>query len=167
MKRALTVLGMLFGLACISHAGTPMEAYYQGQSPLSGTTILASSAAASGGAFTLTVATPTVVNNGGLAVSGRNCFTKFVIQVSTAATVAFNDNNTTKWTLYGAGLGNSTTPNTLVLTEDHLGPWCTAAGDQFSIVVTQGSGTSTSAAQAVAVEGYTEYGGTANAGPMY
>lgn len=165
MKKLFAAFGLLFGLACVSHAGTPMETYFQGQFPLSGTTVIASSAAATGGAFTLTVATPTAINSGGSTYTGRLCFTKFVLEVSSSAVVAFNDNSTTKWTLYGSALGTGLN-NALVLSEDHLGPWCTAAGDQFSIAVTQGSGTNTTTQQSVAVEGYTEFGGSENQGNM-
>lgn len=166
MKKVLAVFGMLFGFACISHAGTPQETYFQGQAPLSGTTILASSAAVSGGAFTLTVATPTVINSGGSTYTGRICITKFVLQVSSVAVVTFNDNSTAKWVLYGGALGTGNT-NTLVLSDDHLAPWCIAAGDQLSVAITQGSGAATTAQQSVAVEGYSTYGGTENQGPMY
>lgn len=165
MKKLLATLGLMLGLIGVSHAGTPQETYFQSQAPLSGTTILVSSAATgSTGNITLTISTPTVINSGGGSYTGRNCFTRFIVQVSTSAVVTFKDNNTTVWTIYGAGLGTTGT-STLSLPEDHLGPWCTAAGDQTSIVVTNTGGLSTNA-QSINAEGYTTYGGTLNAGPM-
>src|ERR1700683_5644906 len=125
MKKYLVALGLLVGLAGISRAGTPQETYWQGQAPLSGTTIIASSSTASGstGAFTLTVATPTVINSGGGSYNGRICIKKFVIEVSSVATVTIKDNNTSDWTLYGAAIGTNVA-NTLQLTDDHLAPFC-------------------------------------------
>lgn len=165
MKKLLAVVGLFLGLGSFAHAGTPQETYFQGQAPLSGTTILASTASVtSAGTFVLTVATPTAINYGGGTYNGRNCFTKFVVQVPTTTVVTIADNLTTKWTLYGIGLGASGV-NTKDLIEDHLGPWCTAAGDQTVFTLTNTGGIST-VPQAINVEGYTTYGGTNNAGPM-
>lgn len=172
MKRAIAVFGLLFGLGFglsnVVHAGTPQETYYQGQPPLSANTVIASSASAGGGAFTLTVTTPSVYNSGGGSYNGRICITKFTLQVSTVAVVSVKDNNTTDLTIYGADLGVSQA-STLVLTEDHLGPFCIGAGDQLQVAVTQNAGPAgTASPQSVAVEGYTNYGGTNNVGgPMY
>jgi hypothetical protein len=166
MKRLLAVFGLLFGLATLSHAGTPQETFYSGQPSLSGTTILTSSASTTDlASLTLTIATPTVLNSGGGSYNGRNCFTKFVIQMSTGAIFAVADNGTTVMTVYGAGLGTSGS-NTLSLPEDHLGPLCTASGDKTVFTITGGS-TASPTPQAIDVEGYTTYGGTNNSGPMY
>lgn len=164
MKKVLALFGLLFAVG-VAHAGTPQETYFQGQAPLSGNTILVSSAATgSNQNITLTVSTPTAINSGGASYTGRNCFTRLIIQVSTAAVVTMKDNNTTVWTLYGAGLGTTGT-NTISLPEDHLGPLCTASGDQTSFVITNTGGASVNP-EAINVEGYTTYGGTLNAGPM-
>lgn len=164
MKKLLAVFGLLFAGA-LAYAGTPQETYFQSQAPLSGTTILTSTASpVSSGNFTLTIATPTVINSGGGSYTGRNCFTKFVVQVPTTTVVTMKDNNTTVWTIYGIGMGTSGL-NTLSLPEDHLGPWCTAAGDQTSFVLTNATSTP-GIPQSINVEGYTTYGGTLNAGPM-
>lgn len=168
MKKWLTLVGLLFGLSAISYAATPQE---NGQipfqvAPFSGATILASSASTVGTAtLTLTVSTPTAINSGGSTINGRNCFTRFLVQIATYTTVTIADNLTTKWTIYGAGLGTTGT-NTLSLPEDHLGPWCTAAGDQTVITVTPSVGLVANP-ESVNVEGYTTYGGTNNSGPMY
>lgn len=166
MKKVLATFSLLLGFVSLSHAGTPQENYYQGQAPLSGATILASTSSASSvGTFTLTVSTPTSINSGGSTYTGRNCFTRFVVQVPSTTVISMKDNSNTVWTLYGVGIGASGV-NTLQIAEDHLGPWCTAAGDQsvFTLVNTGGSST---VPLSFNVEGYTTYGGTQNQGPMY
>lgn len=165
MKRSLGVLLSMFGVVAMCHAGTPQENYYMGQANLSGVTILASTASVtSNGNFTLTVATPTVLYSGGGTYQGRNCFTKFVVQVPTTTVVTIADGDTTKWTIYGVGLGASGV-NTKDFSEDHLGPWCTSVGNKTLFTLTNTGGLSTTPA-AINVEGYTTYGGTLNAGPM-
>jgi len=161
MKKMLAVFGLLFGMATLSHAGTPQEQgmppYQVG--PLSATSIVTSSAAALGGTFTLTVATPTVYNSGGGSYSGRICITKFVIQISSSSTVVIKDNNTTDWTIYGADSGVSQ-GQTLQLNDDHLGPFCIASGDQLQVAASGG----VAGPESINVEGYTTYGGTNNTG---
>lgn len=168
MKKVLAVFGLLFGMACLSHAGTPQE---NGQmpfqaAPYSGNTILASSASTTSApaSIVLTVSTPTVINSGGGTYTGRNCFTKILVQMSTNTVLTVADANTTKWTIYGTGIGTTGT-NTLSLPEDHLGPLCTAAGDQTVFTLTNTNGQAGNA-ESVNVEGYTTYGGTLNSGPM-
>lgn len=168
MKKMIAVMGFLLGLATLSYAGTPQES---GQVPfqtgnLSGATILASSATTVGTVtVTLTVSTPTVINSGGSSYNGRNCFTRFVVQMATTTVLTIADNNTTVWTINGAGIGTTGT-NTLSLPEDHLGPFCTAAGDRTVFTLTPTSGI-TANPTTINVEGYTTYGGTNNQGPMY
>lgn len=168
MKKLLAVMGLLFGLIVTSHAGTPQE---NGQVPFqtasfSGSTILTSSATTVGTAtLTLTVSTPTAINSGGGVYTGRNCFTKFVVQMSTMAVLTVADGNNTVWTINGAGLGTTGT-NTMSLPEDHLGPFCTAAGDRTVFTITPTSAIATNPST-INVEGYTTYGGTLNSGPMY
>lgn len=165
MKKLLGLFAVLLGFGSLAFAGTPQEAYFQGQAPLSSITILASTATPTSiGTYTLIVATPTNINSGGGTYTGRNCFTRFVVQVPTTTVVTMADNLTTKWTLYGVGIGASGV-NTVQLTEDHLGPWCTATGDQTVFTLTNTNGSSVPAS--INVEGYTTYGGTLNAGPMY
>lgn len=170
MKRLLTGLGMLglvLALTDVARAGTPQEAFYQGQAPLSNTTIQGSTASTTNlGTYTLTIATPTVINSGGSTYNGRNCFTRFIVQIPTTTVVTIADNNTTVWTLYGLGLGASGV-NTLSVPEDHLGPFCTAAGDRTVITLTTTNGAGGSIPNSFNYEGYTTYGGTNNSGPMY
>ena len=170
MKTLLKItvaLAFIAGISAISHAGTPQE---NGQVPFqtasfSGTSILASSATTSGTAtITLTVSTPTVINSGGGSFSGRNCFTRFVVQLSTYSVLTVLDNATTKWTFYGAGIGTTGT-NTISFPEDHLGPFCTGVGNQSQFTITQTAGLVANPAS-VNVEGYTTYGGVLNAGPL-
>lgn len=166
MKKVFALLGLMFGLSGLSHAGTPQETYWLGQPNLSGATILVSTASASSiGTFTLLVSTPTPINSGGSTYTGRNCFTKFVIQVPTTTVVTMDDGVSVKWTLYGVGLGASGV-NTITLADDHLGPWCTSAGNQSLFTLTN-TGGSSSVPLAFNAEGYTTYGGTNNQGPMY
>lgn len=170
MKRLLSGLGMfglLFALMGVAHAGTPQETYYSGQSSLSNATIYGSTASTTNlGTYTLTIATPTAINSGGSTFNGRNCFTRFIVQIPTTTVVTIADNNTTVWTLYGLGLGASGV-NTLSVNEDHLAPFCTAAGDRTVITLTTTNGAGGSIPNAFNYEGYTTYGGTLNAGPMY
>lgn len=166
MKKLLAVFGLVLGLAGVSHAGTPQEVFYQGQAPLSGTTILASTASptSAGATITLAVSSPSVINSGGGTYTGRNCFTRVLVQMSTATVLTVKDGNNTVWTIYGAGLGTTGT-STLSIPEDHLGPLCTSANNQTTFVLTN-TGGSASNQESVNVEGYTTYGGTLNAGPM-
>lgn len=169
MKKWLALASLLFGLSTVSHAGTPQE---NGQYPFqaasySASTILASSASttSAGASIALTVSTPTVFNSGGLSQNGRNCFTRIFVQMSTSTVLTVADNLTTKWTIYGSGLG-TTGVSTLSLPEDHLGPLCTSAGNQTVFTLTNTAGLPTNA-EAVNVEGYTTYGGTnGQVGPM-
>lgn len=168
MKKVFIMLSMLVGLGSLGYAGTPQEAggIFQGQGNLSGATILASSAATTSvpASLALTVSTPTVINSGGTTYTARNCFTRILVQMSTSTVLTIADNATTKWTIYGAGLGTTGT-STLSLPEDHLGPFCTAAGDQTVFTLTNTTGLSTNP-ESVNVEGYTTYGGSMNQGPM-
>lgn len=166
MKKWLGLFGLLLGLSAVSYAGTPQENLYMGQAPLSGSTILASSATTVGTAtLTLTVSTPTAINSGGGTYNGRNCFTRFVVQMATTTVLTIADNNTTVWTINGAGLGTTGT-NTLSLPEDHLGPFCTAAGDKTVFTLTPTGGNAGNPTT-INVEGYTTFGGTNNQGSMY
>lgn len=161
MKKLIAMFGLLFAMGTLAYAGTPQEAFFSGQAPLSAATILASSATTVGTAtLTLTVSTPTVVNS----AAGRNCFTKFIVQMSTYSVLTVADNLTTKWTLYGAGLG-TTGVGTLTVNEEHLGPYCTTAGNQTVFTLTPTAGLAANP-QSINVEGYVTYGGTNNSGPM-
>lgn len=163
MKKYLALFGLLFGLAGLSYAGTPQETYFSGQGPLSGTSIYASTASVTSvGTYTLTVATPTAING----APGRNCFTRFFVQIPTTTVVGIANNTTTLWTINGLGLGSSGV-NTLQIIEDHLAPFCTTAGNStvFTLTNTLGSSLNPSI---INVEGYVTYGGgsTNNAGSM-
>ena len=166
MKKLLGIIGLVFGLSVFGHAGTPMETYFLGQAPLSGTTVIGSTASTVGTAtLTVTLSTPTsTIGQSGTVINCRNCFTKFVVQMSTVSAFTIKDNNTTAWTVYGAGIGTTGT-NTLVLSEDHLGPFCGTAGNQTSLILTPTNGLPANG-QSINYEGYTQCGGTSNAGPM-
>lgn len=165
MKKYLLALGLLMGAISMSYAGTPQETFYVGQAPLSGASIFTSTASASSnGNFTLTVATPTAINSGGSTYTGRNCFTRFVVQIPTTTVVTIADGDTTKWTIYGSALG-TTGSNTLSLPEDHLGPLCTSANSKTLFTLTNTSGNPANPS-VINVEGYTTYGGTNNQGVM-
>src|SRR5580698_2115891 len=99
MKKVIAVFGLLFGLAAAGFAGTPQESgtVPSQAGPLSGITILASTAATTSvpASLTLTVSTPTVLNSGGGAFNGRNCFTRIIVQMSTSTVLTVADNATT------------------------------------------------------------------------
>lgn len=164
MKKYLLAFGLLFVGVAQALAGTPQEVFYQGQAALSGATILASSASVtSNGNFTLTIATPSVINSGGSTYNGRNCFTNFSVQIPTTTVLTIADNLTTKFTLYGSSLGTGV--STQQFNRDHLGPLCTSAGNQTVFTLTNTLGNNT-VPTVINVEGYTTYGGTNNQGVM-
>lgn len=164
MKKWLGLIGLLLGLSAVSYAGTPQETLFLGQSPLSQTTIIGSTASVTSAVnLILNVSTPTAFNSGGGTYQGRNCFTRFMVQIPTTTVVTIVDNGVTKWTLYGLGLGASGV-NTLSIPEAHLEPFCTAAGDATVINLTNTAGSAVP--QSFNYEGYTTYGGTNNGGPM-
>lgn len=164
MKRLIAVFALVLGLgvaARLSYAGIPMETYYQGQPPLSNKSIVISTASATGGAVTMNVA-PGTYNNGGTSQNCRVCFTNFFVQISSSANVNILDAGTTDYVIYGAGLGTNAV-NTLSITRDHLGPVCFGSGDTAYISATAGTANPTS----ITAEGFSNCGGTNNAGPMY
>lgn len=166
MKKLLGMLGLVFGMSVAAFAGTPQEVYFQGQAPLSGATILASSSAATSiGNLVLTISTPTAINSGGSVYNGRNCFTDITVQMSTAAVLTIQDGATVKFNLYGSGLGTTGT-NTRSISRDHLGPICTSTGNQTVMTITNTGGSALNAV-AINTDGYTTYGGTNNSGSMY
>lgn len=166
MKRIIATLGLLFAGA-LAYAGTPQVTFFQGQGSLSNTTIIASTGTpTSNGTFSLTVTSPTVVNSGGGAFIGRNCFTRFVVQAPTTTVVNMYDGSVLKWTLYGQGFGTAAL-NTLNINEDPMGPWCTTNGNQAFFTMA-GTG-SIGVPESFNVEGYTTYGAgsTLNQGSSY
>lgn len=164
MKKVLGFIGLLFGFVAISHAGTPVENYYMGQPALSGVSIVVSSASTAGAANLRIVVANSSSTIGGGTTSCRNCFTKYIAQLSTTSILTVMDGGTTVQTIDGLALGSGG-PATYTNSEDHLGPLCLAVGNTTTFLVSQ---TATGAANhhSINVEGYTNCGGTANAGPM-
>jgi hypothetical protein len=171
MRKVLAVVGLLFGFSAISHAGIPVEAYYQGQAPLSNASIIMSTWTQLGGTgvqTTLTVSkAPGTVSNGGANITCRNCFTRFLIQESTQVVTTILDGGTTDYVISGIGLG-TTGVSTLSLPEDHLGPVCFTAGNTTTIIMTPSGGgeVENTAPLSVTAEGYTQCGGVNNQGVM-
>jgi hypothetical protein len=172
MKKVLVVFGMLFGLVAVSHAGIPVEAYYQGQPPLSNTSIVISTFTPLGAnnvQSTINVSkAPGTFNNGGASISCRNCFTRFLIQESTNVVTTILDGPTTSYVISGVALGASG-DNTISMPEDHLGPVCFTAGLTTTIIMTPNANAGSiesTAPLSVTAEGYTQCGGTNNAGVM-
>jgi hypothetical protein len=135
MKKLLVMVSMLF-LGALARAGVPIDqspTNYQG--PYWDSTLYISSVAASGQSL---VSTFTAVTKGqsGYTASARICLTKLILQMTTGTTFYLIDGSltagTTIQTIFGAGLGSSGT-NTLVLTEDHLGPLCGTAGNALTL----------------------------------
>lgn len=164
MKKLFVLSALLLSVAAIIHAGTPRENLYLGQAPLSHTTIIGSTASVVSNTTVAATVGVTSSTISGPAQSCRNCFTKFVVQIPTYTVVSILDGNTTSYTLFGLGLGASGV-NTLSLPEDHLGPLCFTAGNTttFRMVNTAGS---TTQPESFNYEGFTDCGGTYNAGPM-
>lgn len=165
MKKLLGIIALVFGVVSLSHAGTPVEHFYMGQPPLSNTTIIKSTNTSTQVNVTMSVA-PGTVSNGGSSISCRNCFTRFFVQESTNVVLNILDGGTTDYAINGIALGASGV-NTLNIVEDHLGPLCFTTGNTttFNAVVT-GAFTGTANPISVTAEGYTNCGGTNNAGPM-
>lgn len=164
MKKYLALVALMFGLAGAAMAGTPQETFYQGQAPLSGTTINRSSTSALGTAtVTLTVAAPTAINSGGGTYNGRNCFTNWDVQMGSYTILTIQDGSTEVKRTYGLQI--SSTGGTQQYNRDHLGPFCTSANAATVFTLTPTSG-NPAIPHGINVEGYTTYGGTNNAGPM-
>lgn len=163
MKKIVALVGLLLGLSSVSYAGTPMETYFSGQSGLSNTTVIGSTASTVGTANLVAAIAP-VAGAGAASSTCRVCLTKFLVQIETMTVVSILDGATTGYTILGAGLGTTGT-NTLALPEDHLGPYCASAGNTLTInsITTNGI---TANPQAISYEGYTNCGGTANKGSM-
>jgi hypothetical protein len=161
MKKALAVLGLLLGMAALSHAAIPMETYYGGQPPLSNKSVVISTFSSGGGTISMNVA-PGTFNNGGTAQNCRLCFTNFFVQITSATTVNILDAGTTDYVIYGASLGTAAT-NALTINRDHNGPICFGTGDTAYINMSGGG----VFGESITAEGYTNCGGTNNAGPMY
>ena len=164
MLKIVAALGLIAGIAAISHAGTPQEAFYSGQAPLSNTTIIGSTYSATSAVNISTTPAAVTCSGGSATFSGRNCFTKFFIQIPTTTVVSILDGGTTVQTILGSAIGTTGT-NSLTLTEDHLGPMCHTAGNAttFNMVNTSG----VALPQVFNFEGYTSCGGTSNKGPLY
>lgn len=160
MKRYIVGLLALFGIA-VAYAGTPQESYFSGAAPLSNTTIVGSTATTAGTASLTVSLAPGIVNGNAC----RNCFTDFTIQIPTTSIVNVLDGATTSFVLYGAGLGTTGT-NTRSITRDHIGPMCFTAGNTTTINLVGSAGGAAANPQVVNYEGYTNCGGTNNAGPM-
>lgn len=166
MKKLLGMLGLLFGVIVLSHAGTPQETFYMGQPPLSNTTIY-------GSTFTstspiTTIPSPTCYIGGSTTSPGRVCLTKEIVQISTAAVFYALDAGTTVQYVQGFALSGSSTAtgaNTISIPEDHLGPLCFTAGNTVTLSVV-GSGVP-GLNNAINYEGYTTCGGTSNKGSGY
>lgn len=159
MRKLLAVAVLMCGVYGLSHAGTPQETYFQSQFPFSNVSIVGSTVSVSAAvSLTKTVAAPTCPNG----ASGRNCFTNFIVQVPTTTIITFLDGTTTTYSLAGVGLASSGV-NTLQINRDHLGPLCTSVGNSSSFVLTATGGVSTNP-QGINYEGYTNCGGSNNAG---
>ena len=169
MKKYLAVLGLLFGLASLSHAGTPTDPVYPLQSPISNTSIYGSTWTTTGSTITIAA---TTFNSAGTSYSCRNCFTKFVVQLSTNSIFTVYDGTTTTAAtvehIEGFALAGSTSAGgsyTLSLPEDHLGPLCTTAGN-ITYLTIGSAGALTGSNNTINYEGYTNCGGTNNQGVM-
>jgi len=184
MKKLLAGIGALAVLVCLvgsARAGVPQEGnLYMSGNNLSNTSVIGSTYSTNGQiGLTATVA-PVTSTIGGASVSCRTCFTKFVMQIETMTIVNILDGATTDYVIYGAGITSPTSnggSSTLVLGEDHLGPFCLGAGDSFTVNF-QGYGSAAGAPSAMSGtgllgnpqsfnwEGYTQCGGNYNAGIM-
>lgn len=138
----------------IGYAGTPVENYYQGQAPLSNTSIYGSSNTVNTATIPLSV--PSCASGG----QARNCFTKIQIALTAGASYYALDGGTTVQFVTGGALGTS--GGLLTEVDDHLGPLCFASGTTTTLKITGGSAPS----NFINYEGYTNCGGTDNQGPM-
>lgn len=161
MKKMLAGLWMVLGGVALCRAGTPID---QGsgtpmQGPYSNTSIQGSTFTAT--SPNVSIAAP-VCSNG---AAGRNCFTKNIVQISTAAIFYMLDAGTTIQYVQGIALSGSSTgtgANTITLAEPHLEPFCARSGDAvtLSIVGTSVAGIN----NVINYEGYTNCGPGNNAG---
>lgn len=164
MKKYLSLVALLFGLSGAALAGTPQTTQWQGQAPISGTTILASSTSALGTAtVTLTVAAPTAINSGGGTYQGRNCITNWDVQMASYTILTVLNGATEVKRFYGSAV--SSTGGTIQFNRDAFAPFCTSQNSATVFVLTATLGNPT-IPQSINVEGYTTYGGTNNQGSM-
>ena len=152
MKKVIALMGLLLGLASISHAGTPQEITVNG--PYTNSSIYGSSVT-TGSGFTI-LAAPSSKNS----VPGRYCFNEIQVVAANTVGVYFIDGSTVPTNTNNflvTGLTTSTVNN---INTPHLEPLCFTAGNQAGIYST-GIATYTYA-------GYISYGGaggsSANAG---
>ena len=168
MKKILASIGfafLLLGALSVVKAGTPLDqGMLQFQGPYSNSNIYVSTIVASGvAANTNSFPALSAKNTGG--PSGRNCITKEILQLSVGTTFYLIDGalngGTTIQTILGSDLAASGS-NTLVLSEDHLGPLCGTAGNaMYFFVPAPAAATVTNS---FSIEGYTYYAPFQNSG---
>lgn len=157
MKKWLVFIGLLLGVSVASFAGIPIGNNYLGQSPLSNTSIYGSSNTVTTIGITLT---PPTFNSGGLTQQCRNCFTRLAGSLTAGASYYVLDGGTTVQFVLGAGIAS--TGGLFSYPEDSGTPLCFSSGQVTSIKVLG----ATTPSSFVNYEGYTNCGGTNNAGPM-
>lgn len=160
MKKILLTLGALLAGAQL-YAATPLEQAGQvNQGPYSNTTIIGSSAPASGSAGTIIFPVVTKTS-GGQTIQCRNCLTRVMMQLSVGTTFYLLDGGTTDYVVYGIGLGASGT-NTHILSENSIEPLCGTYNNSMTLSI-PAPGTAT-ANNVINAEGYTFCGYANNSG---
>lgn len=154
MKKWLMFAGLLFGLSTLSYSGTPVESYYSGQAGLSNTSIYGSSSTVNN------IALPVVPPACASGQVARNCFNKIQLGLTVGASYYALDGGTTVQFLVGGQIGSSGGIHTF--TDEHLGPLCLTSGQTTTFKVTGAAPPS----NFINYEGFTNCGGTDNAGVM-
>jgi hypothetical protein len=154
---AILAFGSFVGLRKIN-AGTPQEQGAQLSGRFFHSAIAGSTTTTNGVPIQFSIAAPSQSTSGGQTISYQNCFTKFLVQISSLSVFQVYDGATTTVpviNLFGSGLGSGAS-NTISLPEDHLGPLCTSLNNATTIVISTGSsGSVTNQNQGVSWEGYT------------
>lgn len=170
MKRLLGMIGLLglmVGITGLLHAGSVQDVALPGSGAVKVHSLIqgSSTTVASAAPTSLAVTAATAFNSAGQSFNYQNCFTKFVVQMSTQSSFTVYDGPvvTTNAVLnvYGGFLGTGV-GNTISLPEDHLGPLCLTAGNTTNLAISTNSvvqgATSSSAGNTINYEGYTTCG---------
>lgn len=148
---------LVLGMVGLSQAATPKD-----QNPNSWTNFMHGNAVIGS---SMTVAG---INNFALPAPGtsqgincQTCLTRIMLQLTQGSTAFLLENGTTDYIILGGGLGANTgsTPNTIALPEDHLGPLCFQNGNTASVNILPVTGTNPAS---VNFEGFVDCGGSRN-----
>src|ERR1700689_148014 len=143
MKKVIALLGLLLGLASVSHALSPQETTING--PYSNSSVYGSTVTT--GTSSLILPVPSSKNG----ISGRYCFESAQVIAANTVLVYLVDGSTTPTNTNNYLIGGLTTSTANSFNPPHLEPLCFTAGNEAGIYAT---GVAT-----ITYSGYIAYGG--------